>query len=284
MGPTLDSVDPPRFEIRPPAAAPALPLVVHVPHASTTIPSECRSSFALNDRGLASELLLMTDHYTDELGAAASGLGGTLFVNRVSRLVMDPERFPEDSDEPMARLGMGAVYVSRQDGAPLRRPDFSPEDREALMASLYRPYHRALEALVARHVDESGCCLVVDLRSYPARSLPYEDAGLTRPSVCIGFEEVHRDNALFARWARRIREAGLDVAANSPFAGSFVPPRFYRSDARVRSLMIDLRRDLYMDETTGRKSAGFEATRTLVKSLLALAAERCGELCGGRER
>lgn len=267
------------FEIRLPSP-PSLPLVVHVPHASTTIPPEYRSSFALNDRGLATELLLMTDRYTDELGASALELGGTMFVNRVSRLVMDPERFPEDSDEPMARLGMGAVYVSRQDGSPLRRPDFSRGDREAVMASLYWPYHRALEELVAQYVEEFGCCLIVDLHSYPEEARPYEDRSRARPAICVGSDEFHGDASLFERWSGCIRAAGLDVAANTPFAGSLVPSRFYGGDARVRSLMIELRRDLYMDEATGEKSPGFESARSLVRSLLALATERCTKMKG----
>ena len=269
----------PYFEIRPPSTPLSLPLIVHVPHASTAIPPKYRTSFAVNDRGLATELRLMTDRYVDELGAAATELGGTMFVNRVSRLVMDPERFPEDSEEPMARHGMGAVYVSRQDGSPLRRFDFGAEERETLMASLYRPYHRSLEEIVGRRLDECGCCLIVDLHSYPKKPLRYENPGLARPAVCIGFDDFHADTTLFGRWFGCIRAAGLDVAVNTPFAGSLVPARFLGRDARVRSLMVELRRDLYMDEATGAKSAGFEDTRSLVKTLLALAAERCGELC-----
>jgi N-formylglutamate deformylase len=274
----------PYFEVRPPSSPLSLPLVVHVPHASTEIPPKYRASLAVNDRGLATELRLMTDRYTDELGAAATELGATMFVNRVSRLVMDPERFPDDSDEPMARNGMGAVHVSRQDGSPLRRFDFTAEERETLMTFLYRPYHRSLEEVVARRLEASGCCLIVDLHSYPRKPFPYEDPGLARPAVCVGFDDFHGDATLFGRWFGRIREAGLDVAVNTPCAGSLVPARFFGRDARVRSLMIELRRDLYMDEATGAKSAGFEDTRSLVKTLLALAAERCGELIRDHEK
>jgi hypothetical protein len=34
---------------------------------------------------------------------------------------------------------------------------------------------------------------------------------------------------------------------NRPFGGSIVPTRYWNVDARVRSFMIEIRRDLYMD-------------------------------------
>ena len=86
----------PAFEILGPTAA-ARPIVGHVPHASLHIPPGERRGILLDDDALAAELLRLTDLHTDRLFAWIRDLGGTLFVNRVSRLVVDPERFPDDA-------------------------------------------------------------------------------------------------------------------------------------------------------------------------------------------
>lgn len=267
------------FEIRRPARETELPLIVHVPHSSVDVPPRYRADFAVTDEELASELLTMTDHHTDELARFATRLGGTIFGNRLSRLVMDPERFRDDASEPMGRRGMGAIYVSRHDGLPLRRPDFSSKDRSRLIAELYDPYHAALEQLVSEHLKAHGCCLIVDLHSFPKQPLAYEDASLERRPLCIGYDAVHVDEVLRDQWAAQLRQRRLAFAFNSPFAGSLVPSRFYQRDRRVRSLMIEVRRDLYMDETRGGKTLGFQKARELFATLLETAAARARALC-----
>lgn len=260
------------FEILTPRADARLPVIVHVPHSSTNVPAEHRADFVLSDDELDAELLAMTDHRTEALARDATSLGATMFVNRVSRLVMDPERFADDAAEPMAQKGMGAIYLSRSSGQPLRRASFGAADRARLMTALHAPYHAALEDLTARMLADFDRCLLVDLHSFPRVALPYEDASLARPDICIGFDDAHVDADLCARWAALLRERGLEVGFNTPFAGSLVPTRFYQRDTRVRSMMIEVRRDRYMDERTGAQSAGFAAAASLVTALLELAA------------
>ena len=48
---------------------------------------------------------------------------------------------------------------------------------------------------------------------------------------------------------------GYSVARNTPFSGSIVPLSVYRQDRRVSSVMIELRRDIYMDEAESRLNA-----------------------------
>jgi N-formylglutamate amidohydrolase len=62
---------------------------------------------------------------------------------------------------------------------------------------------------------------------------------------------------------------GYTVAVNRPFAGALVPARFYRRDANVAALMIEVNRALYMDEQTGAKSNRFDETRAVVTHALA---------------
>jgi N-formylglutamate amidohydrolase len=48
-----------------------------------------------------------------------------------------------------------------------------------------------------------------------------------------------------------------------------VPGSVYRKDARVHSIMVEVSRALYMNESTGERSAGFSKVRRKVESALA---------------
>ena len=107
------------------AGAPSSPVILHVPHSSTTIPADVRRGILLDDAALDLQLLRMTDAHTDRIAATAAADADTTpwrFVNDLSRLVIDPERFP-DAREEMLAVGMGAVYTQTSGGTTLRAPD-----------------------------------------------------------------------------------------------------------------------------------------------------------------
>lgn len=86
------------------------PLVVlHIPHASTLIPPEIRQTILLSDSELEFELLRVTDLFVDELFTMDSNLAAKI-VFPYSRFVVDPERFLDDAEKPMAKVGMGVIY------------------------------------------------------------------------------------------------------------------------------------------------------------------------------
>src|SRR3954447_15310531 len=119
---------------------PCSPVVLHVPHAATAVPADVRSTIVVDDDELAAELVRMTDAYTDHLALDAAATANPrpwALVNRLSRLVIDPERFPDDREE-MAKVGMGVVYTRTSRGELLRTPDRVGE--EHLLTSYFRPY------------------------------------------------------------------------------------------------------------------------------------------------
>ena len=82
------------------------PIVLHLPHAATLIPEDLRQDFLLSDQELQQELNRITDHATDLIFQQAFPEANAI-VFPVSRLVVNPERFSDDSQEPMSRVGMG---------------------------------------------------------------------------------------------------------------------------------------------------------------------------------
>ena len=96
-------------------------MILHLPHASTLIPEDLRNDFLLSDQELQEELNRITDHATDVIFQQAFPEANAI-VFPVSRLVVDPERFSEDSQEPMSQVGMGVTYTRGSLRQPLRNP------------------------------------------------------------------------------------------------------------------------------------------------------------------
>ena len=66
----------------------------------------------------------------------------------------------------------------------------------------------------------------------------------------------HACDTKISWWAARAAFAGNEATLDSPFAGTYVPLRYYGNDARVASIMIEIRRDQYMDEASVRPHDG----------------------------
>ena len=241
--------------------------VLHIPHASRSIPDEVRKTLVLSDHELEQELLLMTDHFTDRLFGCPPPIGVSI-VYPVSRLVVDPERFENDSDEPMASKGMGVIYVRTSGNRVLRNPP-SKQERDHLIRTYYEPHHSRLSEAVARALGVHGHCLIVDCHSFPSRPLPYEsDQSLPRPDICIGTDAFHTPKWLTEVAVSQFRRDGLQTAVDRPFSGTMVPRPYYRQSKAVRSIMIEINRSLYMDEMSGTPGKQFEAIRERLESAL----------------
>lgn len=246
------------------------PLVAHVPHAAIAIPEAVLEELWLTVEGLGGEVVRLTDLYTDELFSGLSELGATLFVNRLSRLVFDPERFLDDAMEPAAAVGQGVVYTHGSMGQPIRRVDTVLRARR--IEEFYLPYHAALDSVVGKSLDAHGRCTVIDCHSFPSTPLRTElDQTPDRPDICIGTDEFHTPPDLAAGLEAGFAAEGFRVERNSPYAGTFVPSGYCGTDARVHSVMIEVRRGLYMDETTGHRGTRMPTVSAAITRAVAAA-------------
>jgi len=63
-------------------------------------------------------------------------------------------------------------------------------------------------------------------------------------------------------------EINLTTEINKPFAGCYVPSKFLHQDKRVKSIMIEINRVLYMDEVTGEKNDSFVEIKSCIHMLI----------------
>ncbi|MDW8806633.1 N-formylglutamate amidohydrolase [Streptomyces scabiei] len=249
------------------AGAPESPVLLHVPHSSRVVPAEVRGGIVLDDAALERELDHLTDAYTDRIAerAARRSLARPWrFVNGLSRLVVDPERFPDEREEMLA-VGMGAVYTRTTHREPLREPGY---DGQPLVERYFRPYAGAVTAAVTGRLEAVGRAVVVDVHSYPSEPLPYELHGDgPRPPVCLGTDPFHTPADLLAAAEEAFAGFG-GTGVDSPFAGTYVPLTYYGTDPRVSALMIEIRRDVYMAEPGGAAGPGVEALGDALAALV----------------
>lgn len=263
-----------------------LPLVLSSPHSGVAYPEDMLAQSRLTQR----QLRALDDGPVDALLAAGCAAGATLIAATYPRAVVDlnrdateqdpdsladPERMPGLRVTARARAGLGVV-PTRLLGQPIYAGPLHALEIRRRLAQAYQPYHAQLAALAAERRCHSGVSLVLDCHSMP--------------TVVSGRGERAIDVALGDRFGRscdqRLVEvaesmlagAGLSVARNRPFAGGYITEHHGRPAAASHALQLELRRGLFMHESTHEPNDGFDGLRTLLGELVRALADATLEL------
>ena len=128
------------------------------------------------------------------------------------------------------------------------------------------PARHTAWARYTRALEQFGRCVIIDAHSFPVTPMPTQVDFSDPPEIGIGTDAMHTSDELAGVVHTFFTDRGFSVGVNCPFAGALVPNAFYGRDARVQSVMIEVRRDLYMDERTGSRLSRFaEVQRVLTE-------------------
>ena len=250
-----------------------LKILLHVPHSSAVFPEEV---FVGGAPPRVNEVEgSMTDWFTDELFVPQSACEEIVpVVFPFSRLYCDVERMEND---PLEEQGLGIVYNY---GGRC----FHPSRLTVCHAmEMYAEHTRK----VARLLGSMRNPLLLDCHSFSSLPNPLrpnvEDALQT--DICIGVNDTQRPTeSMLAMICNYFEDNGYRVNINKPFANSktvpMEPPCNYwyawregrvvevkAFPAPYDTLMIEVNKRLYMDETTGEKSKGFDKLRKTIQML-----------------
>ena len=55
---------------------------------------------------------------------------------------------------------------------------------------------------------------------------------------------------------------------NEPFSGSYVPLKYFQKESKINSLMIEVRRGTYMNESEGVANKQYDQTKNLISEII----------------
>jgi N-formylglutamate amidohydrolase len=264
--PRVPEFDPP-FVIDEPARH-AVPFVFNAPHAGSTYPEALVAASRLD----ATALRRSEDAFVDRLFAPVVALGAPLMRACFPRAYLDVNREPYELDPRMfdGRLppyantrsmrvagGLGTVPRVVADGQEIYRGRLPVTDALARIDALYKPYHRALRALLQRTMRQFGQVVLIDCHSMPSSSLGRDDAA--KVDVVLGDRYGTSCSSLLTDQVEgALRAHGFRVVRNKPYAGGFITEHYGEPTLDRHALQIEINRALYMDERALTPKAGFD--------------------------
>ena len=175
------------------------------------------------------------------------------------------------SESPEVRQERGewrVIYLNASDLSRLRI--ITEEERQEILLRYYDTHHEAFTKAVEEKIEKWGHCLIIDCHSFYPTALPYElNKNDDRPDFCIGTSDYHTPKKMTEALVIFFEGHGYSVKLNSPFAGTFVPMKYFEKDKRVYSVMIEVNRKLYMD-VPGEKNNRFPIIQSVLKECIAV--------------
>lgn len=249
-----------RSFVRHDPASPPIPLVLDSPHSGEHYPADFDHA---PPRALVRQA---EDTHVARLWSGAVARGATLIEALFPRAYIDanrglhdidPQLLDDAWDEPIApsdksALGVGLVWRLARGGVPMYARKLRSEEVRARIERCWRPYHAALQQALDERHRAFGRVWHIDCHSMLAVGDELaSDAGRERADVVLGDRDGTTCEPEFIRLvADTMREAGYSVALNDPYKGVELVRVHGQPQHGRHSLQIELKRTLYMDEST----------------------------------
>lgn len=229
-------------------------VICNIPHSSLEIPEWALEDYIISEVELNFFNEKMVDKDVDKLFDFVKSENKV--VSEISRIVVDMERFEDDTKEEMFKKGMGLFYTKDDFGNNIRKRG----NTYSIAYMYYKKYHYELNAKVRKCINKNNTCYILDCHSFHD-GLEYTDYSCnTFPDVCIGTNIKNFSNEV-KEIIKLFEKAGYCVNINIPFSGSLIPTDFME-DGRVKSVMIELNRRIYCNN-----KKNFDKVKSLCKEV-----------------
>lgn len=236
---------------------PLSPLLVDVPHAGRTYPTDFRYSCPF------SLLRQAEDAYVDELVAGAPTQGIPVIAALFPRSLIDTNRAIDDLDpalvdgvwpeplQPSDRTlqGLGLIRRLCRGGVPMYDAPLALAEIDLRIRQFYNPYHRHLVRRIHQTKERFGEAWLINCHSMPSRGAEERGNSVRRADFVLGDRDGRTCPPEFTQMAATmLRELGYSVAINDPYKGQEILRRYGQPHKQHYALQLEINRGLYLDE------------------------------------
>ncbi len=259
---------------KPNVGAASVPLIISSPHSGRTYPSGFHF--------ICPEIALRQteDAFVDELVENAPTIGATVIQAEFPRSYIDVNRAEDDLDpallnevwptplNPSERTlrGLGLIRRLCKSGMPMYAAPLNVAEAQHRILSYYRPYHAELQNLLAQQSKQHEMVYLLDCHSMPSRG--GDNALSLRPDFVIGNLDGTSCDDFFTHTVQdSLLNMGYSVALNNPYKGMEILRRYGSPQRQSQALQLEINRQLYLDEVTSNKNAGFQKLKSNLTQL-----------------
>lgn len=259
------------------------PVVFNSPHSGAYYPKRFKALSRLDEHGIR----VSEDMAVDALFGGVVESGALLQFANFPRAYLDVNREPYELDANMfsgplphfantrslrVSGGLGTVARIVAENREIYKGKLNPNDALARIELVYRPYHDSLRHLLARTHASYGQALLVDCHSMPSQhsSIKSTTDPEFRPDIIIGDRYGTSCRADLVDYVvSLLKNAGLNVVKNRPYAGGFITEHYGRPQRGLNAIQIEINRRLYMDEEQLVRHGDFDALQQILTDFAA---------------
>lgn len=249
------------------------------PHSGREYPRSFLDRAELDARAIRSS----EDAFVDLLFDCAPAQGAPLLRAGASRAYVDLNRAADELDpaliegvrrpvhNPRVASGLGVIPRVVAGGRPIHRGRIALSEAQERIDAYWRPYHDALQSLLAESHARFGEAILIDCHSMPHEAIEsVGPPGSPRPDVVLGDRfGAAASGTVVDRIEAAFTAAGLRVSRNMPFAGAYIVQHYGRPSRCQHAVQVEIDRSLYMDERMVEPLPNFDEFRRLIAGIVA---------------
>lgn len=252
------------------------PVVFASPHSGALYPDDLTDNLQVP----LMDLRRTEDAFVDDLFASAPERGSVLIAANYARAYVDLNRDARELDPTMFRngsprqaglpgarvkAGLGSLPRIGAGGQDIYARKLCRSDGARRLDLIHDVYHQTLHDELQSLKQSWPEAILID-----CHSMPSVQPGRPREADIVLGDRFGSSctSKLTGLVERAFRREGWSVSRNAPYAGGYTTRRYGRPRRGTHVLQIEINRGLYMNERDVRKTASFNAVKSVIEAVM----------------